>query len=89
MQKITDTTPVSAKVLRSWLRDIGRKRKTRTVTADDAHRFFDRVGIHENSVDVRLSYINSVLREPDFTPVGSTPSTRPRARKRHITQWAM
>jgi hypothetical protein len=88
MKKITSATTISGTTLRSWLRDIARKRKMRTVTADDAHKFFDRIGIDENSVDVRLSYINSVLREPDFTPIGSVPSKRPRARGRHITQWA-
>jgi hypothetical protein len=73
--------------MRSWLNEIARKRVNGTVTADDAHTYLDRAGIGRKHVRARLSFINSVLR-PNFEYAGMTPSTRPAARRRLITEWA-
>jgi hypothetical protein len=59
------------------------------VTADDAHRYMDREGIRPQQVRTRLSFINSVLREPNFEPVDVVASQRPAARGRSITEWTI
>jgi hypothetical protein len=73
--------------MRSWLSSIARKRVNGTVTADDAHTYLDREGVSRGHVRARLSFINSVLRSPNFEYAGMTPSTRPVARGRMITEW--
>lgn len=73
--------------MRTWLYDIARKRTSRIVTADDAHRYLDRQGFRKNEVYTRLSFINSVLREGNFRCVGMMPSERPVARRRLINAW--
>jgi hypothetical protein len=73
--------------LRSYLRSLSKRRNSRVVTADDAHTFLSRNGVNERQVRTRLSYINSVLRKPDFKPVGYTYSEREAARSRIITEW--
>jgi len=84
-QNRTDRT---ANRMRSWLKSIARKRVSRSVTADDANRYLDRVGVSRDS-RVRLSYINSVLypTNRNFTFAGRTRSTRPVAKSRTITRW--
>lgn len=79
----------TASKMRSWLYNIARKRSTGTVTADDAHRYLDREGVRPQQVRTRLSFINAVLREPNFEAVGSVPSQRPAARGRAITEWTV
>ena len=77
------------KRLGTYLRGLANRRSTGTVTADDAHTFLTRNGVREQMVRTRLAYINSVLREPIFEAVGSTPSERPAARGRSITEWSL
>jgi len=75
--------------MRSYLYSLARKRAEGTVTADDAHRYMDREGIRPQQVRTRLSFINSVLREPNFEPVDVVASQRPAARGRSITEWTI
>lgn len=84
MQKYERTV----KGLRGWLYSLARRRVNGTVTADDAHIYLDRQGFKKYEVFTRLSFINSVLRDGNFNPRGLTPSTRPAARRRLITEWA-
>lgn len=79
----------TANKMRSYLYSIARKRSTGTVTADDAHRYLDREGVRPQQVRTRLSFINSVLREPNFEYVGTTQSQRPAARGRSISEWTV
>lgn len=75
--------------MKSWLYSLARRRSSGTVTADDAHRYLDREGVQPEQVRTRLSFINSVLREPNFEYAGVTNSTRPAARGRAITEWTV
>lgn len=79
----------TASKMRSYLYSLARKRTEGTVTADDAHRYMDREGIRPQQVRTRLSFINSVLREPNFEPVDVVASQRPAARGRSITEWTI
>ncbi len=79
----------TANRMRSYLYSLARKRTEGTVTADDAHRYLDREGVRPQQVRTRLSFINSVLREPNFEYVGMTASTRPAARGRAISEWTI
>lgn len=79
----------TANRMRSWLYNIARKRTSGTVTADDAHRYLDREGVRPQQIRTRLSFINSVLREPNFEYVGMTSSERPAAKGRSISEWTI
>jgi hypothetical protein len=79
----------TASRMRTWLYDIARKRVSNTVTADDAHTYLDREGVRPLQVRTRLRFINSVLRDTNFAPVGMTPSQRPVAKGRAITEWSI
>lgn len=79
----------TANRMRSWLSGLARRRSTGTVTADDVHTYLDREGVRPQQVKTRLSFINSVLREPNFEYAGETPSSRPAARGRMITEWTI
>lgn len=79
----------TANKMRSYLVSLARKRTEGTVTADDAHRYLDREGVRPQQVRTRLSFINAVLREPNFEAIGSVPSQRPAARGRAITEWTI
>lgn len=79
----------TASKMRSYLVGLARKRTEGTVTADDAHRYMDREGIRPQQIRTRLSFINSVLREPNFEPVDVVASQRPAARGRSITEWTI
>lgn len=79
----------TANRMKSWLYSLARRRSTGTVTADDAHTYLDREGVQPEQVRTRLSFINSVLREPNFEFAGMTPSQRPAARGRTITEWTI
>ena len=72
--------------MRSYLTGLSRRRSSGTVTADDAHNYLDRNGV-ASSPTVRLRFINSVLRTPQFSYAGVTNSTRPVAKGRAITMW--
>ena len=63
------------------LTTLGKRRKTRTVTSDDAQRLLDRVGYPGNR-----NLIGGVLRS-HFKSVGFTRSTRPSNRGRTIRVW--
>lgn len=78
----------TASRMRSWLSSLARRRSNRTVTADDVHTYLDRQGVR-SQVRTRLSYINSVLREPNFECTGTTRSSRPAAKGRTIGQWTL
>lgn len=79
----------TANRMRSWLSGLARRRSTGTVTADDVHTYLDREGVRPQQVRTRLSFINSVLREPNFEVTGETPSSRPAARGRMIAEWTI
>lgn len=79
----------TASRMRSWLYSIARKRSSGTVTADDVHTYLDREGVRRQQVRTRLSFINSVLREPNFEYVGMTASERPAAKGRSIAEWSI
>jgi hypothetical protein len=72
--------------LNSYLRNLSSRRSDNVVTADDAHRFFSKKGYRGNR-NARLSATRTVLNESNFVPVGQTPSSRPVAKGRKITQW--
>jgi hypothetical protein len=78
------------KNLKSYLSALATRRTNKDffsgVTADDAHRFLDNHGVSTSPV-TRLSYINSVLNERNFTVGGTRPSRRPVAKQRRITVW--
>lgn len=73
--------------IRTYLRTLSRRRNSGYVTADDVHTYLTREGVRNEQVKTRLSFINSVLREPEFEPVDTVPSSRPAARGRMITAW--
>lgn len=73
--------------LRSYLRGLSNRRNSGTVTADDAQNYLTRKGIRELQVRTRQSLINSAFIGGQFEPVGSTPSARPAAKGRQITEW--
>lgn len=79
----------TASRMRSWLYSLARKRSTGTVTADDVHTYLDREGVRPQQVRTRLSFINAVLRSPNFESVGMTNSSRPAARGRAISEWTI
>lgn len=74
--------------MRSYLTGLTRRRSAGTVTADDAHNYLDRNEV-SSSPSVRLRFINSVLRNPQFYYAGVTNSTRPVAKGRAITMWTV
>jgi hypothetical protein len=73
--------------MRTWLYSLVRRRNSGTVTADDVHTYLNREGVRPQQIRTRLSFINSVLRAPNFEPTGMTSSTRPAAKGRWITEW--
>ena len=73
--------------MRTWLYSLVRRRNSGTVTADDVHTYLNREGVRPQQIRTRLSFINSVLRAPNFEPAGMTSSTRPAAKGRAITEW--
>jgi len=77
----------TAKRMENWLASLSRRRSTGIVTADDAHTYLDREGVRPQQVRTRLSFINSVLREPNFECAGMTNSVRPAAKGRVISEW--
>ena len=85
----TKTSVASVSGMRSYLNRIARNRKSNIVTADDAHRYLDSVGVSPRNVTGRLRFINSVLRTPNFYQAGMVKSTRVAARGRSITQWKL
>lgn len=73
--------------LNNYLRRlVVRRGKNGFVTADDAHKFFSNKGYRGNR-NARLSATRTVLNESNFASVGQTPSSRPVAKGRKITQW--
>lgn len=75
--------------LTSYLRSLANRRSTGTVTADDVHTFLSRKGVSARQYRTRLSFINSVLREPMFEASGTVYSTRPQAKGRAISAWTL
>jgi hypothetical protein len=75
--------------MRSWLYSLARKRSNGTVTADDVHTYLDREGVRPQQVRTRLSFINAVLREPNFEFAGVVASRRPAAKGRSICEWTV
>jgi hypothetical protein len=72
--------------MENWLRNLACRRPNSIVTADDANQYLDRKGVPRR-VRMRLSFINSVLRNPNFKQVGVRPSRRPVAKCRTISMW--
>jgi hypothetical protein len=85
--KASSTSEKTRTRLNSYLRSLSRRRNTGLVTSDDAHAFLTKEGVSSKKVRTRLSYINSVLRYPNFEAAGDVPSSRPVARGRRITAW--
>lgn len=80
----------TARKLSTYLRGLAKRRASGTVTADDVHNYLTREGVRPQQVRTRLSFINSVLREPMFEQTGDTvPSSRPEARGRSISEWTI
>lgn len=80
-------TTTTRKNLRAYLRRLSRRRKSSVVTADDAERFLANNGNFSRREAV--SHINSIFNtnSNEVVAVGSTPSARPEARGRMITEW--
>jgi hypothetical protein len=74
--------------LTSYLRSLANRRSDGVVTADDAHTYLTRRGV-ANSTRTRLSFVNSVLRNPLFEAVGTVSSSRPQAKGRAISAWTL
>jgi len=74
--------------LKSYLRGLARRRKSGTVTADDAVRWLTNRGI--KNVRTRMSYTNRILNanSDTFTSVGTVHSSRPEMRGSRITEWS-
>ena len=75
--------------LRGYLRGLARRRNSGRVNAADAQNYLDRQGLHGKMVRTRQAVINSALMGGDFYAVGSTPSPRPSAKGRFITEWTL
>jgi hypothetical protein len=73
--------------IRSYLRRLSSQRSNGYVTADDVHNYLTRENVNPQQIRTRLSFINAVLREPDFEPADAVPSSRPAAKGRMITAW--
>lgn len=73
----------------SYLRTLANRRSSGEVTADDAHTYLSRVGIREQMVRTRLSFINSVFNNGMFEQSGTTSSSRPAAKGRTISTWSV
>lgn len=71
---------------KSYLNSLVKRRSMSMVTADDVQRYLDNNKFRGGQND-RLSIVRSVLREPNFTPIGQQPSNRPEARRRLVTVW--
>jgi len=82
-----ERTQMTGKI-RSYLRTLANRRNSGYVTADDVHTYLTREGVRDEQIKTRLSFINSVLREPAFEAMDSVPSSRPAARGRSITAWS-
>jgi predicted Zn-dependent protease len=85
-----NTTEFEATVRRmtSYLRSLSNRRSSGVVTADDAHAYLTREGVHQKQVRTRLSFINAALAgSGEFEQNGMTRSTRPSAKGRTITAW--
>lgn len=79
----------TVKKLRSWLSGLAKRRSSGRVSADDVHSYLDKQGIKTAQVNTRLSFINTVLREPMFYCAGVKKSSRPAAKGRSITEWTV
>ena len=75
------------KRINTYLRTLTNRRSSGIVTADDVHTYLNKEGVAPQQVRTRLSFINSVLREPTFIPTNTVPSSRPAAKGRMITAW--
>lgn len=73
----------------NYLRSLAARRTTGVVTADDVNNYLSRDGVQPEQVRTRLSFINSVLREPMFEQTGTVPSSRPAAKGRSISAWTI
>lgn len=89
MSKVTiyNTDKIESQ-LRAYVRRLARRRNSGTVSADDVNRFFDRLAFNVPQ-DERVSLTLRVFRNGDFYRVGDTRSSRPEARGRRITEWAL
>jgi len=76
------------KKITTKLRNLSNSRSSGIVTADDVHAYLNNEGVTPQQIKTRLSFINSVLREPNFAPATTVPSSRPAARGRMITGWS-
>ena len=75
--------------VRTRLSQLAKRRSSGTVSADDVHRLLDQTGVAKRQPNVRLGFVRSVLREPTFEYAGEARSTRPAARGRMISEWAL
>jgi hypothetical protein len=78
----------TARRMTSYLRSLANRRSSGIVTADDAHNYLTREGVHQKQVRTRLSFINSTLGGSGmFEQAGTIASARPQAKGRSITAW--
>lgn len=78
----------TARRMTSYLRSLSNRRSSGVVTADDAHAYLTREGVHQKQVRTRLSFINAVLAgSGEFEQNGKVASERPQAKGRSITAW--
>lgn len=86
-KSLSEKNETLVSTLNSYLRGLARRRSSRTVTADDAQTFLNRKGVRTKMIRTRQAVINSALMSGDFVAVGQTPSNRPVAKGRSITEW--
>ena len=73
----------------TYLRSLANRRVSGMVTADDVHNYLTRDGVRHEQVRTRLSFINSVLRNPMFEQIDTVASSRPAAKGRAISAWTV
>lgn len=73
--------------VRTFLRKTAKDRVSKTVTADDIHRYLNKNNLNLTNSE-KLGIINRVLQNnDDFAPAAYVRSSRPEARGRWITEW--
>lgn len=77
------------KKLESHLTRLAKRRKSKTVTVDDAHKYLDKnpALISTHASQLICSVFNKNTSK--FTPKGTVASTRPEARGRKVTTWEL
>lgn len=85
----TQEFAAASRRMTSYLRSLASRRATGSVTADDVHNYLTREGVQPKQVRTRLSFINSVFGSGTFEQTGTVASSRPAAKGRAISVWAI